>query len=401
MKNYQKLSILLVASFLVIACGLFTKPSTDKTTQTSNEPTQSESPKTQPSLESSKTDNIVFPLDPDPINVTAILETENAAVYKKGGYSYDVETESNDGVLYNLQLLKDTIFMQDENGELAIDSDSKITLTPVSAIEGLPFSQGYEAAVHIGPDGAILLRSADLTMEIPNEYDTSTLIGFAADGTGDNLHLYPASFTSSDGKTYATFNIIHFSLYGVAQVVKSEVVAQQAHPPVEPASQLEQELAPLWTRSQRVLESYYEQNLKQSTKDLTKVTCEDLSKVVTDHNAWALNVQTAGETAVFADTIDLDRALLYKRLKECIYVTCETCVNPTTNSKPDKVEVQKMLDRILLAQELGVKLKLGDETLNNWALISSKCAKSVGIPFRGAGIAADASGGSQTATCQE
>jgi hypothetical protein len=398
MKRIHKLGVLFGVSFLLIACGLLSKPSSDEAAKNGSESSQSVTPTAQ---ESTKTDAVVFPLNPDPINVTATLEIENAVVYKKGGYSYDVETESNDGVLYNLQLLKDMIYMQDENGELAIDSDSKITLTPVSAIEGLPFSQGYEAAVHIGPDGAILLRPGDLTMEIPNEYDTSTLIGFTADNTGDNFHLYPASFESFDGKTYATFKVIHFSLYGVAQVVKSEVVAQQAHPPVEPASQLEQELAPLYSHSQQVLDSYYAQILKQSTRDLSKVTCEDLSKVVKKHNAWALNVQTAGETAFFAERIDLDRTLLYKRLKECIYVTCETCVNPTTDSKPDKDEVQKMLNRILLAQELGVKLKLGDETLNNWALISSKCAKSVGIPFRGAGIAADASGGSQTATCQE
>jgi hypothetical protein len=410
MDKRRSLVVLVVVSVLIVACSLMASPGSKATPQDKGDSTQPASPSAQPSLESPMSDGDVFPLTPDPINVTATLDTEHAATYKKGSYNQSVETESADGILYQLELFKDTIFKEDENGELTIDYDSDITMTPVSAIEGLPFSQGYLAAVHLGPDGAILLRSADLTMEIPGEYDPSTLIGFAADGTGDDFHLYPATFSSSAGKTYAMFDVMHFSLYGVAQVLPSEIVAQKKHPPVKVSSQGEQELAPLLLNQpveddvtplpvKQVLGKIYDQTLKKKTSDLSKIPCNEISKVVSNHNDWTFRVVRAGVTESFADTIDLDRVAMYQRLKECIKVTCDTCVNPKAGAKPDKVKTQQMLNLIRFAQELTIKLKLGDEAGNNWTVIFNKCAKAAGLPQQAAGIAADGGGSVPKATC--
>jgi hypothetical protein len=297
--------------------------------------------------------------------------------------------------------MNDTLLKEDESGELSIDYDSTITMTPVSAIDGLPFSQGYLAAVHLGPDGAKLVRSADLTMEIPGEYDPSTLIGFAADGTGDDLHLYPATFYSSDGKTYATFTVAHFSLYGVAQVVQSEIVAQRKHPPVKLASQVEQELAPLPTSSELEagLKKVYDQTINPKIINLDKTPCNVVPGVVYDHNAWVFKVVTAGLTETFYDTMQIDRNAMLNRLTECVKVTCDTCMNPKPGVKPEKRKVELMVTMMLYARELSVFLDAGDAKITNWWLLANQCAKVAGLPQQAAGIAADGGGSVPKATC--
>jgi hypothetical protein len=393
--------VLVVVSVLIVACSLFASPGSNATPQDKGDSTQPASPSAQPSSESPVVEENIFPLTPDPINVTATLDTEHAATYKKGSYTQSVKTESADGTSFELYLMNDTLLKENENGELSIDYDSTITMTPVSAIEGLPFSQGYLAAVHLGPDGAKLVDSADLTMEIPGEYDPSTLIGFAADGTGDDLHLYPATFYSSDGKTYATFTVVHFSLYGVAQVVQSEIVAQRKHPPVKLASQIEQELAPLPTKKdfEDGLKRVYDQTIDPKIRNLDKTPCNVVPGVVYDHNAWVFKVVTAGLTETFYDTMQLDRNAMLNRLTECVKVTCDTCMNPKPGVKPEKRKVELMVTMMLYARELSVFLDAGDAKITNWWLLANKCAKAAGLPQQAAGIAADGGGSVPKATC--
>jgi hypothetical protein len=401
MNKHRSLAILAMASVLMVACGLFASSGTTTAGQNESDSSQSVSPSARPSLESPVSEEGVFPLAPDPINVTATLDTEHAATYKKGSYTQSVKTESADGTSFELYLMNDTLLKEDENGEMVIDYDSDIILTPVSAIEGLPFSQGYLAAVHLGQDGAKLVRSADLTMEIPGEYDPSTLIGFAADGTGDDLHLYPATFSSYDGKTYATFNVVHFSLYGVAQVVRSEIVAQRKHPPVKLASQVEQELAALPTSKELEagLKRVYDQTINPKIMNLDKTPCNVVPGVVYDHNAWVFKVVTAGLTETFYDTMQLDRNAMLNRLTECVKVTCDTCMNPKPGVKPEKRKVELMVTMMLYARELSVFLDAGDEKITNWWLLANQCAKAAGLPQQAAGIAADGGGAPQKATC--
>lgn len=401
MNKRLSLVILVISLFVIMACSLVGSPGSSDTVQDDTDPSPPVSPSAEPSLESPVVDEDVFPLTPDPINVTATLDTENSATYQKGSYTQSVKTESADGSLFELYLTTDTLLQEDENGELVIDYDSDIIMTPVSAIEGLPFSQGYLAAVHLGPDGAKLVRSADLSMEIPGEYDPSSLIGFAADGTGDDFHLYPATFYSSDGKTYAQFNILHFSLYGVAQVVQSEIVAQKKHPPVKPASQIEQELAPLPTIKELEvgLKKAYDQTINPKIVNLDKTPCNVVPGVVYDHNAWVIKVVTAGLTETFYDTMQLDRYAMLNRLTECVEVTCESCVNPEPGVKPDKRKAELTISMMLYARELSVFLDAGDEKITNWWLLANQCAKSAGLPQQGAGIAADGGGSVPKATC--
>jgi hypothetical protein len=406
MNRYRSLSILVVISIFMMACGLFASPGSKATSQGGSDTSPTDLPEAQASTESPVSDEDVFPLTPDPINVTATLDTEHAATYKKGSYTQSVKTESADGASFELYLMNATLLKEDENGDLAIDYGSDITMTPVSSIEGLPFSQGYLAAVHLGPDGAKLVESADLTMEIPGEYDPSTLIGFAADGTGDDLHLYPATFSSYDGKTIATFNVMHFSLYGVAQVVQNEVEGQLAHPPVDPASQDEQELAPLVhiepvkvSKLEQGLNKSYNRRVKKLIENLDTTSCNKVSNTALELERWLSKVAIADMSASFQTHINIDQNALLQRLTDCVRVTCDTCINPQPGVKPDKAKVGQMLVLIEFARSLSITLKEGDAKITNWWLLANKCAKSAGLPQQAEGIAADGSGAPVKLSC--
>ena len=394
------LVVLAVSLLVIMACSLVSAPGSDSIAQ--DETGEPVSPGTEPSLESPVVDEDVFPLTPDPINVTATLDTEHAATYQKGNFTQSVNTEGADGTLFDLSLRNDTLLMEDAEGDLAIDYDSDLTMTPVSSIEGLPFSQGYLAAVHFGPDGAKLVQRAILSMEIIGEYDPNELIGFAADGTGEDLHLYPATFYSFDGKTYAEFYITHFSLYGVAPVLLSEIEAQQAHPPVNPASQDDQELAPMVrieptddelapisSPEKLALEKSYNRLVKKKIENLEKTSCKRVSTVVQEYNDWVSKVEKAEKTEAFKNQIERDRFAMLDRLIDCIRPTCETCLNPQTGVKPNKTNVDRTLIMIEFARELSISLQLGDEKITNLWLLANECSKTIGRPLSEAGIAAD------------
>lgn len=404
MNRRLSLAVLVVSLFTIMACSLVSSPGSDSSVQ--NEDGAPLSPSAEPSLESPVVDEDVFPLTPDPINVTATLETENAATYNKGSYTQSVKTESADGVLFELYLMNDMIFKEDENGELAIDYDSDITMTPVSSIEGLPFSQGYLAAVHLGPDGAKLVESADLTMEIPGDYDPSTLIGFAADGTGDDLHLYPATFSSYDGKTYAEFYVSHFSLYGVAQVLQGEIESQLAHPPVNPASQDDQELAPLVhiepvkvSKLEKALNKSYERRVKKLIENLDNTSCTKVSITALELERWLSKVKIANMSASFQTHIKIDQYAVLERLTDCVRETCDTCINPQPGEKADEAKVGQMLVLIEFARNLSITLQEGQAKITNWWLLANQCAKVAGLPQQAAGIAADGGGEVPKVTC--
>ena len=409
MSKHRSMAILVITSVLLISCGLFASPNSNSTGQDESNNAQSEVP----GIASPVAEEDVFPLTPDPINITATLDTEHVATYDKNSYDRSVETEGADGTLYGLMLQNDRLLMEDEEGDLAVDYDSDLTMTPVSSIEGLPFSQGYLAAVHLGPDGGKLVNSAILSMEIPGEYKPEELIGFAADGAGEDFHLYPASFYSYDGKTYAEFYVTHFSLYGVAPIVVGEIEAQQGHPPVDPSSQDDQELAPLTTietneddptpllsKKQLALNKSYDRLIKKKIENLDQTKCEQVTTVVQDYNTWISKVEKAGLSESFKSQIQRDQSAMLYRLIDCIRPTCETCLNPQAGVKPDKKQVDSMSVMIEFARDLTSALHLGDDKLNNLWLVSNQCAKNAGLPTLQAGIAdGEAGSGGQKVSC--
>jgi len=375
-----------------------------------NTPAQSsgnDNPSPQPSANTPTPTEEVFPRLPDPINVVASLDTARAVTFSPTGYTYSLDGESADGTLISLDLMRFKPLMVDAEVGLVPADDAQITMTPVSAIEGIPFENGYLSAVHLGPDGLLTVREAYLSMEIPGEYDPATLIGFAADGSGQDFHLYPASFYSYDGKTYADFTIMHFSLYGVAQVVESEIVSQAAHPPVNPASQDEEELAPLvridddlaplMNKKQFQLNNSYNRLLKKDMGRLDDMPCNQVSNVAFNMNSWIARVKKANQTDFFKNQIREGQQALLEKLTDCLRERCSLCIGDNGGQAPDKKQVSSMLVMIAYASDLSSALNLGDDRTNYWWYFSYECSKKAGLPLPSAGIADGGNGGSSSA----
>ena len=137
------------------------------------------------------------------------------------------------GVLYTLTFPPDALLF-----------DETITMTPVSRVEGLPFSGGWNGAVHLEPEGLQLAGVATLRIA---RFDPKTgrsimregrPIGFAAEGDGAELRL-----ASARRDTSTVVHLTHFSIAGDATGTPQEVAAQLERAPTDPAAQYEQQLS--------------------------------------------------------------------------------------------------------------------------------------------------------------
>lgn len=71
--------------------------------------------------------------------------------------NFSVDGESADGIDFYLGL-PGALLSLDADQNLIPAFGSEVTVTPVSAIDDIPFSQGYLAAFHIGPKGCCWSR---------------------------------------------------------------------------------------------------------------------------------------------------------------------------------------------------------------------------------------------------
>ena len=338
-----------------------------------------------------------FPLTPNPLSVTAVLDTAHAisnadSVDPGIGYGFLKDGTTADGIPFSLMTVE-AMFNQDAAGNLSIALGTPITVTPISSITGLPFSQGYLAAVQIDPEGALLETPGTLSFTLQGVYDTSTLIGFAADGSGANFHLFPVTVypDASSGTTTVYFSIEHFSLYGVAQASAQEITAQLGHPPVSPAAQDEEELAPLTpilydpsltplpTTVQLQLTKSYNRLVKPYTSNLANVACNQVDVAAYQFNAWQGKVTMANQTDFYQAQITTDATGLLAKLTECAKVTCESCVNNTSGSALDSASINHLLVLAAFAGDMASVLGNTDES-SYWMRLSMQCSAEAGLP---------------------
>jgi hypothetical protein len=338
-----------------------------------------------------------FPRTPDPITVHATLDPAQAAdnsEYETPGmiFNWPVDGETTDGMKFYL-MPEGGLLSQDADGGLQPAFGSIVTVTPVSAIEDLPFSQGYLAAVHIGPDGLLMISPGSLSLAFPGDYDATQLIGFAADGNGEDFHLFPITIDSYEGTTTAYFSISHFSLYGVALATLQEIEAQTAHPPANPVSQDDDELAPLLplvdpfseeltplqSKVQLQLNKSYNRMIKRDMDRLADIPCNRVDVTAYYFNAWVAKVEAAGQTSHFQQQINRDAAALLDRLTECVKVTCDTCLKNAPGNKLDNASVNTLLVLAAFAGDMARILDRMDE-VSYWTQLSIHCADEAGLP---------------------
>ena len=151
-------------------------------------------------------DDPTAPEEPTESNVS--VESSNREVATIGPSGGSVTTTSDAGVTYTLDVPPG-----------AVPGDIEIAITPVTAIDNLPFSGRLEGGVRLGPSGLHLLVPALLTIDrAPSTSGTERLLGFSYEGDADSFE--PAA--AIDGTTEIRVPITHFSGAGAASSGDSE-----------------------------------------------------------------------------------------------------------------------------------------------------------------------------------
>ena len=154
----------------------------------------------------------------DPVNTEVKLDEQHsssAVISNAGG---TITAQGADGTSFTLTIPKD-----------ALSNDEKITLTPITAIDGLPFSGGLVGGVQMSPEGLRLLQPAILTIESPKTVAAAGFetVAFAYHQNGEGLYLNP----SESNGNLLTIEVWHFSGASAAQATSAEIQTQQQRIP--------------------------------------------------------------------------------------------------------------------------------------------------------------------------
>jgi hypothetical protein len=120
----------------------------------------------------------------------------------------------------------------------ALGGDEMITMTPLGAVNGLPFKGGLVAGVQLEPDGLELFQMATLTIKPAKAVPIAMQVAVSYHGTGDNLYMLPL-----DRVAGISMHILHFSGYSVASGITGEIEEQAKNPPTDAADQAAQQIA--------------------------------------------------------------------------------------------------------------------------------------------------------------
>ena len=321
-----------------------------------------------------------FPLTPNPISVQITLDKAHAITNRiraSAGVARldELSGSTPAGVTFNFGI-PEGLLTQAPDGTIDPAFGTPVTVTPVSAIGGIPFSKGYVTAFELDPEGLMMVDPATFEMTIPGEYND--LIGFASDGSGANFHLYPVLASSGGGTTSVTFQVMHFSMYGVAEATQAEIAAQTSHPPTNPGDQDDDLLAAPMTKSQLNLKKEHDRLVKPSidSLDQLKGNCNDVVVGAYNFEHWYGHVQTAGQQSYFKDTVASDTNVLLERLKDCMKVTCPLCLS---GKKADKATVNKLLVQAAFTE--SIEMLIGNTAdANYYRALADKCAASANLP---------------------
>ncbi len=385
-------SFVIVALMLVSACS----PSGGKTDNLEDDPF-SDQIVTEPPFDPATTNTSDeqpddFPRTPDPISVVVTLDTDKVVTKSSYDFMFSLKGNAAEGFESTLNL-DNKLYKMEEDGTLSNAFGAPVTMTPVSSIEGLPFSKGFLIAYQFGPEGLVMSQPGNLFFKVPGKFEDSELVGFAANSDGSDFHLYPINtiYMDYDNTTNIYINIMHFSLYGIAQATLAEIEAQQAHPPASPASQDEDELAPLPNlnpspddltpligKTQLQLLKSHTRMVKSLIDNLSTTKCEKVTVAAYRFNEWQSKVDQVQQTDYFQKQISADANALHERFVECARELCPVCMGSQTGDKASKAKIDMMISLATFA-EVNSFLN-GFDDFAYWRQLSSKCSETAGYP---------------------
>lgn len=146
------------------------------------------------------------------LDVTPQLESQRAVSLEVGPEGGVLETQSNAGIGYRLEI-----------PPLALAEPTTVTLTPISELANAPFLT-LRGGARFAPDGLVLREPARLITDLPDPPPLSKLIGVGFPNDGSSLSLHPINRSG----TQATLLVPHFSGAGVANLEDGSAVAPPA-----------------------------------------------------------------------------------------------------------------------------------------------------------------------------
>ncbi len=129
-----------------------------------------------------------------------------------------------------------------------LDFTEIITMTPASAVKGLPLSGGMAGAVRLEPAGLTFYEPATLRITPAAPVAGPLAVGFGFDGGGDEFHLRPTLAQQAGAVAPAAGSItlaVHENRgYGAGSGTQEDIARQQAAPgPVNLLDKLTEEIA--------------------------------------------------------------------------------------------------------------------------------------------------------------
>jgi hypothetical protein len=323
-------------------------------------------------------------LTPNPLTVHPTLDTAHAASNKLNiqiGVARDTNVFSKltGGGDYTV-VVPGALLTRDTDGSFLPAFGTAVTVTPVSAIGGIPFSKGYLAALQIGPEGLLTAAPGHITLNIPGTFNPTDLVGFAADSAGTNFHLYPILAVPIGDSINVSMAVTHYSLYGVSQATQAEITAQQAHPPQTTESQDDELLAtPDFSAVQKNLTKVHDRSVKPLIDKLDSLAgdCNFVVNSAYQYEHWNAQVDTLLQTKYFKGTVTHDANILAERLKECLKKTCPPCL---AGKKADKKNANTFIVQATFLQSVDLVLDKMDD-FNKWTPLINQCASNAGLPL--------------------
>lgn len=150
----------------------------------------------------SSTYQYIFETPTNPIKLTVSLDKDHSTEAVIGMEGGTLSTTGTDGTVYKLDI-----------PAKALVSETKITMTPVASLSGLP-GEPHTYAVQFAPEGLYFYEDAILTITPPNPIPVESQIYFNFHGDGTGFGLAAPLKDLQEMK----IRVFHFSGIGVAEV---------------------------------------------------------------------------------------------------------------------------------------------------------------------------------------
>jgi hypothetical protein len=273
------------------------------------------------------------PPTPNPLTVSAQPDGARAVAASIGVAGGVVEATGADGARYTLAVPPD-----------ALPHTEAITLTPVAAIDGMPFAAASVRAVSIAPEGLLFVEPATLTITPPAPAAAPHTAGFAFQGAGAEFHLRAllgaGAAELAQAGAPASLSVTTARSYGAAEIADDDLLAPLVqHAPSDPADSAEHvyitaldESLNATARRVRLLQHLRDDfelgagtQLVSASNNPEAPAPFDLESAVRSYISWRARVRQAGLEEQLRSEISQANLLLGEALRKAGELATERC----------------------------------------------------------------------------